>query len=434
MKMKRPLITLSLSLFAFACLASSASADKVAPSHPGSLSLFQTLQKDPAPESITRNQHYWISNEQRLDLFHDSIKDLGGVYIGVGSDQNYLHAGWAKTEVLVLMDFDHKIVDLHKVYEVAFKHAGTKEEFIELWSEKSKPKLRELIKQAHPSGKLQKDVVQAHRSAQRVVARRFKRLAKQMIKTKLPSFLTDDASYNYIRGLFQNGKVFMVRGDLTATIAMRAISKATEHAGLKVRVLYLSNAEQYFNVHAAFRDNILSLPTDDKSLVIRTNGWRGLAHVENTGYHYNVQSAESFKLFVAHPLTRSAAGILKQATPSTTILGFSTLKRGPADTKEEGRARAKERRLIEAPMIAQAKKRYNSRQAREENGSEKDRARAAKRKERAAERDAGAQERRDARAERKRLLKEKKALRKQKRDAKPSASTTGKNVGVQKGA
>ena len=143
-----------------------------------------------------------------------------------------------------------------------------------------------------------------------------------MIKAKLPSFLTDDATYNYIRGLFQNGKVFMVRGDLTAKIAMKAISKATEQAGLKVRVLYLSNAEQYFNVRSPFRDNIVSLPTDSKSLIIRTNGWRGLAHVEGTGYHYNVQSAESFKQFVAHPLTKSSAGMLKQAIPSSTFLGF----------------------------------------------------------------------------------------------------------------
>ena len=401
-------------------------AEQVAAPSSGSLSLFQSLPKDPAPESITRNQHYWISNEQRLDLFHDSIKDLGGVYIGVGSDQNYLHAGWAKTEVLVLMDFDHKIVDLHKVYEVAFKHAATKEEFIALWSEASKPKLRGLITEAHPAGKLQKDVIQAHRSAQRVVARRFKRLAKQMVNAKLPSFLTDDATYAYIRGLFQNGKVFMVRGDLTAKVAMRAISKASEQAGLKVRVLYLSNAEQYFNVRPSFRDNILSLPTDSKSLVIRTNGWRGLAHVEGTGYHYNVQSAESFKLFVAHPLTRSTAGILKQSAPSTTVLGFSTLTRAPADTKEEASKRSRERKKIEAPMASAAKRRFNARMARDENGDAQAQARAARRKATIEKRTAGAQERREARAERKRLLKEKKAERKRLRDEKRGASKSAK--------
>jgi hypothetical protein len=411
-------------------LASPARAEQAAPASNGSLSLFQTLPKDPAPESITRNQHYWISNEQRLDLFHDPIKDLGGVYIGVGSDQNYLHAGWAKTEVLVLMDFDHKIVDLHKVYEVAFKNSATKEEFIALWSDASKPKLKALIEKAHPAGKLQKDVVQAHRAAQRVVTRRFKRLAKQMIKAKLPSFLTDDATYAYIRGLFQNGKVFMVRGDLTAKIAMKAISKATEQAGLKVRVLYLSNAEQYFNVRSSFRDNIVSLPIDSKSLVIRTNGWRGLAHVEGTGYHYNVQSTESFKQFVAHPLTKSSAGMLKQAVPSSTILGFSTLNRAPADTKEEGNKRSKERKKIEAPMATAAKRRFNARMERDENGDEKAQARAARRKANIEKRDAGAQERREERAERKRLLKEKKAERKRLRDEKRGANKSTKSAGT----
>ncbi len=424
--MTRHLISLSLFLVAVAGLTSQARGEQAATPTNGSLSLFQSLPKDPAPESITRNQHYWISNEQRLDLFHSSIKDLGGVYIGVGSDQNYLHAGWARTEVLVLMDFDHKIVDLHKVYEIAFKAAATKEEFTALWSDASKPKLKELIMQAHPAGKLQKDLVQAHRAAQRVVTRRFKRLAKQMEKAKLPSFLTDDASYAYIRGLFQNGKVFMVRGDLTATIAMKAISKATDQAGLKVRVLYLSNAEQYFNVRASFRDNILSLPTDSKSVVIRTNGWRGLAHVEGTGYHYNVQGAESFKLFVAHPLTRSTAGILKQAVPSTTILGFSTLTRAPADTKEDANTRSRERKKIEAPMASAAKRRFNARMLRDENGDAQAQARAAKRKAAMEKRTAGAQERRDQRAERKRLLKEKKAERKRLREQKRGASNLAK--------
>ena len=130
--MTRTAITLSLFLLATCVLAGSAHAEQVAVPQSGSLSLFQSLPRDPAPEEITRNQHYWISNEQRLDLFHDPIKDLGGVYVGVGSDQNYLHAGWAKTEVLVLMDFDQKIVDLHGVYRVAFLHASTKEQFTKL--------------------------------------------------------------------------------------------------------------------------------------------------------------------------------------------------------------------------------------------------------------------------------------------------------------
>ncbi len=416
--MTRPLFSLSLFLIASLALAAPLHADEVAPSSVSGTTLFHSLPRDPAPEEITRNQHYWISNEQRLDLFHDHIKDLGGVYIGVGSDQNYLHAGWAKTEVLVLMDFDQKIVDLHGVYRVAFLHATTKEQFMALWSEDSRKQMRALIKQSHPVGEVQKDLLQAHKAANKVVSRRFRRLSKQMIKVNLPSFVTDDATYNYIRGLYQRDKVFMVRGDLTATTAMKAIAAATEQSGLKVRVLYLSNAEQYFNVRPSYRDNIVGLPTDDKSLVIRTNGWRGLAHIESTGYHYNVQSLSSFKLFVAHPLTRSTAGVLKQATPDANIYGFSTLTQAPADTKAEASLRSRARKKVESKLGVAVAKRMADRLARDEAGSPRAQARAAKRKVRDAARDDRARVRREARAERKRLKQEERRARKSLRAAK----------------
>ena len=332
-----------------------------------------------------------------MDLFHDSTKDLGGVYIGVGSDQNYLLAGWAKSEVLVLMDFDQKIVDLHKVYEIAFRHATNKEEFINLWKATANEQLRELIKAAHTEARAQRSVLQAHRVAQRHVARRFRKVIKQMENAQLPSFLTDDGQYDHIRNLYLEGKVFMVSGNLTITGTMKAIGEAAAHAGMKVRVLYLSNAEQYFRVRPPFRDNIESLPTDEKSIVIRTNGWTGLAYVKDTSYHYNVQSAESFKQFVAHPRMRTTAGMLKQATPSD-IYGFSTLNASPADTSAEANKRSAARRKTEKAMMS-------GKQLRGESNEERKQLRLAKREENKRLR----AEKRAERAERRRLRDEKRA-------------------------
>ena len=47
-----------------------------------------------------------VGNEDHLDLFRPAVKDKGGLYIGVGTDQNYLLGAWARAEALVLMDFD----------------------------------------------------------------------------------------------------------------------------------------------------------------------------------------------------------------------------------------------------------------------------------------------------------------------------------------
>lgn len=293
-----------------------------------SLALFRNLPSDRPPEEITKNSHYWISNETRLDLFHDSVKDRGGVYIGVGSDQNYLMAGWAKSEVLVLMDFDQKIVDLHRVYNVAFREAANKEEFIALWQESSSKKLRDLVSQHYPDKKTQKAALQAHQAARRIIGIRFRKVIKLMTEAKLPSFLTDDAQYQYVRSLILNDKVFMVAGDMTAKITMRAIGKAIAGAGLRVGVLYLSNAEQYFGLRSTFQENIHSLPSDDKSLVVRTNGWRHLSWVNKTEYHYNVQALDNFKLFLSKNAPRTTGRMLQQATPGV-VEGFSVSDTAP---------------------------------------------------------------------------------------------------------
>ncbi|MBL4634055.1 MAG: hypothetical protein JKY56_09285 [Kofleriaceae bacterium] len=307
-----------------------------------SLSLFETLPSDRPPDQITKNSHYWISNEMRLDLFHDSVKDRGGVYIGVGSDQNYLLAGWAKSEVLVLMDFDRKIVDLHRVYNVAFRAATNKAEFLELWEESSSKELQELIKQGYSDKKTQKAALNAHRAARKYISTRFRKVIRLMKKSNLPSFLTDDSQYDYIRGLFLNDKVFMVAGDLTADVTVKAIAKAIEGANMHVGVLYLSNAEQYFSFRSGFSDNMLSLPSNKDSLVVRTNSWRYLSWVEGTEYHYNVQPLDNFKLFLKAKTVRDSGRMLHQATPDA-ILGVSHLDHPPLTGTELKKVKSKNR-------------------------------------------------------------------------------------------
>src|SRR5690606_20098978 len=76
---------------------------------------FEGLPRDPKPDALVRNSHYWISNELNQDLWYEHVADLGGAYLGVGTDQNYLLAGWAKSDLVVVVDFDEAIADLHQV-------------------------------------------------------------------------------------------------------------------------------------------------------------------------------------------------------------------------------------------------------------------------------------------------------------------------------
>lgn len=305
-----------------------------APAAEPDLSAFANLPADPAPKEIVRGIHYWISNEDQLELFHDPVKDKGGVYVGVGTDQNYLLAAWARSEVLVLMDFDQYVVDLHRVYRVLFLKAETPADFLRLWKPESRDEVRQLIEKGYTDEKEKAAALRAYSKARPTVERRLKRVAAQMEKLSLTSFLTDAGDYAYIRDLFLKNRVFMVRGDLTAQNTVIAIGQATAKAGMKVGVLYLSNAEQYFTYTDQFRANIRALPMDEHSVVVRTSGQRGVSHVKGTYYHYDTQSGSSFLAWLADPKTKDVREMLLYAPDTGTVHGLSRLDIGPAEARE----------------------------------------------------------------------------------------------------
>ena len=45
------------------------------------------------------NKHFLYCDERGLHVFYPHIKDLGGGYMGVGSDQAYLFIGWQRPVV-----------------------------------------------------------------------------------------------------------------------------------------------------------------------------------------------------------------------------------------------------------------------------------------------------------------------------------------------
>ena len=63
--------------------------------------------------------------------------------------------------------------------------------------------------------------------------------------------------------------------------------------GGTVRLLYLSNAERYFNYNDAFRKSMLALPTDERSLILRTRARR------DGTYEYILQEAANFTAWVS---------------------------------------------------------------------------------------------------------------------------------------
>lgn len=288
---------------------------------------LRDITPDPAPAHLVRDTHYWISNEQSHFLWREQIADLGGALVGVGTDQNYLLAAWARSELIVLADFDAGVVDLHHAYGVLFDHAATPAEFRQQWSADNEPAVVARLNEALPP-ELREGAIEAYQAARPLVDERLIRVDRQYQQLGIATFLSDQAQYDHLRTLWRNGRVLALRGDLTADSAYVGIGDALRTADIEVGVLYLSNAEQYFKYTPGFRRNMSSLPMAERGVVLRTNGWKQFRYVADEEYHYNIQSARGFARWMTEGHAWGVPKMLAARTPTGTR-GLSELRDGP---------------------------------------------------------------------------------------------------------
>ena len=284
---------------------------------------YETIEQDPPPAAITRNAHYIVSDEREHYLLRRHVKDIRGAYIGVGTNQNYEFIGWARSEIVFLLDFDQLIVDLHGAYEVAFLNAQTPKAFVEFWSPQNRDRFESLIGARFTQTSKRDAVLHAFRKSRHRTFSKLKTVRQRHRGRRIKSYLTAQTQYEYVAQLWRVGRIFPVRGDLTATTTMRQIADRLRLQNRKLGLLYLSNCEQYFaELPPAYRANIVRLPTDERSLVLRTRPWlekldrsgtdrsmpRTCANCKTRGrlnYTYMYQTIEHFKTWLGHPNTDS---------------------------------------------------------------------------------------------------------------------------------
>ena len=250
---------------------------------------FAGLSSDPRPPALVRDTHYIVSNEDSHFVWRTMLEGRGGIYVGVGTDQNYLLAGWVRPELLILLDFDQVVVDLHRVYGVIFLNSPTPHDFMDMWEDRNVRRVEELIEALKVDAPTRKGMLAAYRMAHFAVPRRLRRVEATYKPQGIRWFLNDINQYRYLVELFRTGRVIAIRGDLSVGGAMNAVASSAQKVGGVVRTLYLSNAERYFPYTPGFKQSMLALPTDDRSLVVRTR-----ARI-NGVYEYIAQDASNFK-------------------------------------------------------------------------------------------------------------------------------------------
>jgi len=324
--------------------------------------LLSALPEDRPPAELdgmsesSKGRHFYCSDEWHLHGFAPALRGaalataadpssiprpaqpLGGVLIAIGSEQGYMLASWSEPELAFLLDYDPEIVALHEAIDALVLAASGPEEFVAWFAPgDASPSLRALA-DANVSGSARA----AYRRGFGRLRRRFMALTEQPPRHGAPLWLTDTASYAVVRRLLQEGRIRHARIDLTAEVGLAAIARAVTELGLTVRVLYLSNAEQYWSYDSGFRANVAALPFDERSVVLRTLSSR----LVNGDYRYNLQSALDFARRLQRPNIRRVYQFVDSRPLASTDAVELTTTLGPAPTSAE--------RLAEVPADAAA--------------------------------------------------------------------------------
>lgn len=292
---------------------------------------FAEVELDPFPEALVLDAHYWVSNENHHYLYKPFVDEHRGIYLGVGTDQNYLIAAWSKSPILLMFDFDEQIRNVHDIYGSIFRRVENPKDFLKTWTEEEK--IAGWIAEDFPEERA-KALQKSLKISRKSVLGRLRLVVREYRERKVDTFLTDQEQYDFIRNLWLNNRVFAYRGDLTADKTMKQIAKVLKDHQLSLGLVYLSNAEQYFDFTPQFRRNIIDQPFDEKALILRTRPWEKLGYPEGGRYHYNVQNAQNFAEWMkVHRVKNASRLLVGWRTNDPEILGVSELKRTPRPSK-----------------------------------------------------------------------------------------------------
>ncbi len=298
------------------------------------------VQPDPPPKQLAADAHFVISDERAHYTFYPATKGLGGVLLGVGTDPNYLIAGWMNAELVLVVDFDQVVADVHALYALAFGEAADSEAFVKLWSAKNIKEFSALIDKHAPDKAAQKRWVAAFKMSRGLIAERLAALKRTYREQKVPTFLSDPEQYKHVRSLVQQGRVWAWRGDLTADKTMAGVQKALADMGQQVKVFYITNAEAYFPYTKQARKNLRDLPYADDSVVLRTQGRPDkVDDIADHHYSYYVQKGPDFVAWLQKASTTSAKTIGRSRI-ATKTKGLFTLP-GPPVPKVKGAGKGK---------------------------------------------------------------------------------------------
>ncbi len=288
----------------------------------------------------SKREHFTISNEFRHDLWFPYVNDIGGVYIGVATDQNYTLMAVARSELGYLIDLDRQVVNLHRVYMALISQSADPDAFLARFEAKAIKATKALLEPAlaDMTARDRSDALKFVEDNQKALYDYLKGVRNTKRGELGVTWLADKALYDYIRRMVETGRLRPINGNLLGKKAMATISASITALGKKVGILYISNAEEYMYYTPQFASNVRALPATDSGVVLRTihtrfEGWESAPG--DWRWNWQVQPLTDFQTRLGDSKNVSRNAMLERANKDGAI---ERVARGVSVFKKQGAA------------------------------------------------------------------------------------------------
>lgn len=268
-----------------------------------------------------------LSNETSLQsvipILADTVKP-GGVYLGVGPEQNFTYILALRPRLAFIFDVRRGNVALHLIYKALFEMSADRAEFVSRLFSRKRPdgltarstiaeifdafkhvespealyienvravishltKRHSFVLDAGDLLRLQHDyrafhlygpAIQYSSSRNTGVRSTEPTYAELMVATDavgtLRGYLADEQSFGYVKQLEQDNLIVPLVGNFSGPRAIRAVGDYLKGKGATVTAFYVSNVEEYLRQDGTwpmFCENVASLPLDETSTFIRS--------------------------------------------------------------------------------------------------------------------------------------------------------------------
>jgi hypothetical protein len=256
----------------------------------------ENVQKGGRSTTRCRDPYSYIrSNEPRRHIWAKHFANLGGGYVGVGSDQSYDFIAIARSEWAWVFDYDPNVVRLHRILRPLIKVAKTREELVAFFDRDNKDKAIELIVASEEDEDQSKMLRRFYEGWRYRLDTHYRRSLRPSTTRGHFGWLAHEDHYQWIRALTLQDRLVWLPADMLGKKSFQAIGAAAKKMEIPIRVYYTSNAPTAWGgqITDDYRANVGALPMDEQSVVLGTfnNGAFG-----QRGYwHYNVMNGLLFQ-------------------------------------------------------------------------------------------------------------------------------------------